>query len=52
VNTVEQNKIVVMQWLDELRHQQDFDTLKELRDRLRFLIRISNADWYKKHGEN
>ena len=31
----EQNKIVVMQWFDELRQNQEFDTLKELRDRLR-----------------
>jgi hypothetical protein len=45
MNTLD-NKMAVMKWLDELRDNQDFDNLKEIRDYLRFLIRIGNNEWY------
>ena len=37
----------VMDWLDTLRDEKDFDSLKELRNYLRQLIATSNKDWFE-----
>jgi len=42
-----ETNVDIMVYLDELRDQKDFNTIKEVRDYCRYLVAVCNTEWFK-----